>query len=221
MKLKIGVDDAGRGPVIGPMILAGCLIDEKMEDELRRIGVKDSKLLTAKRREKIAEEIRNMVLDYSVKIVSPKEIDDWNEKGLGLNELEAIKVAEIINELNKGKKKAEVVVDCPSRNCFAWREFLIGNIKDEKKLKVLCEHKADFNHVSVAAGSILAKSEREKEMTKLRKKYGEEIGSGYTSDKKSVEFLKNNINKLDKKRIFRRSWATWKRIKEEGSQRRL
>jgi len=48
--LKLGIDDAGRGPVIGPMVLAGCLIDEKTEEEFKKIGVKDSKQLTGQKK---------------------------------------------------------------------------------------------------------------------------------------------------------------------------
>ena len=56
-KLICGIDDSGRGPVIGPMVLAGVLIEESKEKKLKELGAKDSKLLTRKKRDKIAEEI--------------------------------------------------------------------------------------------------------------------------------------------------------------------
>jgi ribonuclease HII len=51
MTLVCGIDEAGRGPVIGPMVISGILIEEKCLDKLRKIKVKDSKLLTPKQRE--------------------------------------------------------------------------------------------------------------------------------------------------------------------------
>jgi ribonuclease HII len=217
--LKLGIDDAGRGPVIGPMVLAGCLIDEEIEKEFKKLGVKDSKQLTPKRREFLAEKIREMAETFEVVIVSPEEIDN---KSLGnLNQLEAIKMAEVINKINKGYKKISVVVDCPSTNITNWKDFLKMKIENLSNLEISCEHKADQNHISVSAASILAKSVREKEMDKLKEKYGKEIGSGYTSDPTTCKFLEKNIETHKDEGIFRKTWATFKKADDKSIQKKL
>ncbi|MEK6906124.1 MAG: ribonuclease HII, partial [Nanoarchaeota archaeon] len=114
--LTLGIDDAGRGPVIGPMVLAGCLVDEEAEKEFKKLGVKDSKQLTQKRREYLSCIIKEKSENFEVVISHPEEIDGSNYEGIDLNKLEAIKVAEIINKINKGYQKIKVVVDCPSPN---------------------------------------------------------------------------------------------------------
>ena len=217
----LGIDDAGRGPVIGPMILAGCLIDKKLEKSFKRLGVKDSKLLTEKRREILAEEIRKKAETFETIICSPKEIDKKNKEGLKLNELEAQHFAEIINRINGGEKRIKVIVDCPSPSILRWSDYLKKHIKNLSNLEIVCEHKADKNHVSVGAASILAKSMREKEMRKLKDKYGTQIGSGYTSDPATIKFLENYVLKYDKEGIFRKSWITWKRAFEKLKQSKL
>ncbi len=226
--LILGIDDAGRGPVIGPMILAGCLIEKSKARELSKLGVKDSKQLTQKRREFLEGEIKESAEDIEVSVCSPKEIDSWNDKGLKLNELEAEHCAKIIDKLNsrlleknKTKKKVKVILDCPSVSLVKWRDFLMTKIKELSNLDISCEHKADVNHPAVAAASVLAKCQREREMGKLRKKYGDKIGSGYTSDTLSVEFLKKNHHKFKDDGIFRKSWETWKRIAGQEGQRKL
>ncbi len=88
--LKLGIDDAGRGPVIGPMILAGCLIDEEQEAEFKKLGVKDSKLLTPKRREALAELVKEKAITFEITITHPNEIMQRNHVGINLNTLEAI-----------------------------------------------------------------------------------------------------------------------------------
>ena len=85
----------------------------------------------------------------------------------------------------------------------------------------MCEHKADKNHISVSAASILAKSIREKEMLKLKEKFGKEIGSGYTSDPLTSKFLKRNIKKYNKSGIFRKTWSTWKNALGKHEKKRL
>ena len=121
--LTLGIDDAGRGPVIGPMILAGCLLDENAEKELKKLGVKDSKQLTQKRREFLEAKIKELAETFEVIIIPPLEIDGSTEQGK-LNELEAIASSKIINRINKGFGKIKVVVDCPSVSIEKWRDFL-------------------------------------------------------------------------------------------------
>ena len=99
--LKLGIDDAGRGPVMGPMILAGCLIDEKVEKELRNLGVKDSKDLTQKRREFLEQKIKEIADTFEVVLATPNEIDSNLESGTNLNEVEANMAAKIINKINQ------------------------------------------------------------------------------------------------------------------------
>ncbi len=219
--LKIGVDDAGRGPVIGPMILAGVLIDNEQEKELKKLGVKDSKELTPKRREFLAEKIKKIITEFEIIIISPEEIEKKQAEGIKLNEVEAIACAKIINKLNKTEEKIKIVLDCPSTSLIKWKDYLIPKIKEISNLEISCEHKADRNHVAVSAASILAKSQREKEMDRLRKKYGNEIGSGYTSDPATQRFLQKYAEKYSKDGIFRKTWITWKKAKENLGQRKL
>ena len=219
--LKLGIDDAGRGPVIGPMILAGCLMDEKTEAELKKLGVKDSKQLTPKRREFLVDLIRKKAETFEIVIISASEIDRLNKKGVKLNEVEALASARIINKINKGFKKIKVILDCPSTSIVKWQDFLKTKINNLSNLEISCEHKADKNHIVVSAASILAKSIREKEMFKLKEIYGKEIGSGYPSDPKTKKFLSKNVKKYNDKGIFRKSWSTWKMAAGNVSQKKL
>ncbi|MFH1607736.1 MAG: ribonuclease HII [archaeon] len=218
---ELGIDDAGRGPVIGPMILAGCLIDKKIESSLKRLGVKDSKQLTSKRRELLAEKIKEKAETFEIIIVHPEEIDSSQDNGTKLNELEALACAKIINKINKGFKEIRVVIDCPSVSIIKWRDFLKTKIKNLSNLEIICEHKADKNHVSVSAASILAKSTREKEMDKLKEKFGNIIGSGYTSDPLTQRFIQKHAQKHKDSGLFRKTWATWKNANQKLGQSRL
>ena len=220
-KLILGIDDAGRGPVIGPMLLAGCLVRESVERELRTLGVKDSKQLTQKRREFLEKIIKEKSESFEVVVLYPEEIDAKNAEGIKLNELEALAAAKIINTLNTGKEKIKVILDCPSVSINNWREFLRLQIENLSNLEVVCEHEADRNHAAVSAASILAKSEREREMARLKKIYGEEIGSGYSSDPQTKKFLEKNVKNHNNKGIFRKTWSTWKKANSNSEQKKL
>lgn len=217
----LGIDDAGRGPVIGPMILAGCLINESTEKEFKKLGIKDSKELTPKRREFLASIIREKAETFEIVMAYPNEIDDKLGSGTNLNHLEAIKMAEIINKINKGYNRIKVIIDCPSVGIAKWADMLKTKIDNLSNLEIVCEHKADKNHIAVSAASILAKSTREKEMDILKKIYGDEIGSGYTSDPSTIKFLEKNAQKHEDSGIFRKSWETWRTALANASQRRL
>jgi len=212
--LTIGIDDAGRGPLIGPMILAGVLVDGNMERKLKGKNIRDSKAVTQEERVEMASFIKGIVLDFSVVRSFPEEIDGSLEGGVNLNTLEAKKTARVINDMNKGKvrkEKVKVVVDCPSVNTDAWRETLLGFIHHKENLDVICEHKADVNHVSVAAGSILAKTVREEEVAKIKKEFGA-VGSGYPADPMTKKFLKEKGREFADSGIFRKTWGTWKKL---------
>ena len=71
--LTLGIDDAGRGPVIGPMILAGCLLKKDVEKDLQKLGVKDSKQLTQKRREFLSKIIKEKAETCETNITLPSE----------------------------------------------------------------------------------------------------------------------------------------------------
>ena len=220
-QLILGIDDAGRGPVMGPMILAVCLIDKKHERYLKNIGVKDSKDVTPKRREFLEEKIKEKAELFHIEIITADEIDHKNSEGLKLNELEAEHFAEIINQINKGEEKIKVVVDCPSPNIAKWTDYLKTKINNLTNLEISCEHKADKNHVAVAAASILAKCVREKEMKKLKEEFGEEIGSGYCSDPLTMRYLNKFAAKHKDSGIFRKTWITWKKAFDNLSQQTL
>lgn len=219
--LILGIDDAGRGPVIGPMVLAGCLIDDAVEKEFKKIGVKDSKQLTQKRREFLAEKIKESAETFEVVLAQPDEIDGKNGDGINLNSLEAIKMAEVINKINKGYGKIKVIIDCPSVSIEKWKDFLKTKIENLSNLEIVCEHKADVKYPAVSAASILAKTVREKEMEKLKEKYGTEIGSGYCSDPATYKFLQIHSKTHQDSGLFRKTWSTWKEACAIAEQKKL
>ena len=217
MALILGIDDAGRGPVIGPMVLAGVLMDEHEEIELKELGAKDSKLLTPEKRRKIGDQVLKR-FEHHIEVSSPKEIDDSDN----LNYLEAVKTAMIINKLiinTIGVTKA--IVDCPSVNIEKWSNDVQKLIEKPEKVNLVCEHKADFNHLVVAAASIIAKEKREEEMFKIKFKIQEDCGSGYPADPKTKEFLKDNHNNPKYKDIIRFSWKTIKNLQSAKNQKKL
>lgn len=205
----LGIDDAGRGPILGPMFLAGVLIKESENSKLKDLGAKDSKLLVHSQRLKIAKEVKN-ISKFHIVESSPKEIDNAVET-INLNTLEAKEAAIIINKLNNKKDKIKVIVDCPSVNTEAWKNKMISFIEYIDNLTILCEHKADFNHPVVGAASILAKVSREEAVSKIKEEFGD-IGSGYPSDPVTIEFIKSKGIDLAKTGIVRTSWATWKKL---------
>jgi len=209
----VGIDEAGRGPLIGPMVMAGVLIDESKDENLINLGVKDSKLIIPSKREILYDKIIKLVDRYHIIKVPPKEIDDaLNSPDINLNWLEAIKTAEIINEL----KPEKAFVDCPSNNIPAYTDYLqnLLNVKCE----LVVEHKADEKYPSSSAASILAKVTRDREIAKLKMEYGN-IGSGYPSDPATKEFLLKNYKKYPE--IFRRTWQSYKKVAEEQKQKNL
>ena len=207
----LGIDEAGRGPVIGPMIIAGVMVHDGKEAELG--AVKDSKLLTHKKRELLSHQIVEHS-EFKVIQIEPQEIDEaLLSDSLNLNWLEAHKQAEIINELNPDV----AIIDCPSPNCKKYTEYL-RKLLNNKETKLIVEHKADVNYPVCSAASIVAKVRREEEVAKLKEKYGE-IGPGYQSNAITQKFIKENWEKHPE--IFRKTWSTFKNHEKMKNQKKI
>ncbi len=174
--LICGVDEAGRGPVIGPMVFGAVVIDKRDESELTRLGVTDSKLLLRDKREELFDKIKDLAVEYKILSVSAAQITEWM-KTASLNDVEAIKTAEMINSLTH--KPDLCYVDCPDVIPSRYSKS-IKNLC-EKDTHIIAEHKADMNYKVAGAASILAKVTRDRAIDELAKVHGE-IGSGYMID---------------------------------------
>ncbi len=225
MTLVCGIDEAGRGPVVGPMVMAGVVINKKDLSKLKRMGVRDSKLLTRKKRDELFDKIKEKVEAFEIIIIEPSEIDDaLKSDNLNLNWLEAQKSAEIIKKL----KPDEIIVDSPSNNCGAYSSYLekllepgswdIAHNKDRRGSHLICTHKADLKYVQVAAASILAKVVRDREIDKIKKRYGD-CGPGYMSNPITQKFLEENWEKHPE--IFRKSWVSYKNHEKMKFQKKI
>jgi len=210
--LVAGIDEAGRGAVIGPLVIAGVLVGEEAFQKLKELGVKDSKLLTAHRREVLFAEIRKLAKDYNVVKLWPREIDvavNSGRKLHKLNRLEAQTMARVIEALRPDK----VYVDAADVLEQRFKHHILECLSF--RAKIVSEHKADRNYVVVSAASIIAKVERDREIAELASKYGD-LGSGYPSDPKTVSFLTQCIAKESKYPDFvRKSWRPAKKAKNE------
>jgi len=213
MALVLGIDDAGRGPVIGPMILAGVITEKQEQTKLKELGIKDSKLLLPAKRKLLSDKIKKDLKHFIIPS-SPKEIDDHTN----LNWLEAEKSAEIINKLTENlNEKIEIIIDCPSTNCKAWQDYVVKLIKHPEKIsKISAEHKADLNHPVVSAASIIAKEKREDLLKQLKQELETDFGSGYPSDPRTKEFVQNNHSNPKYKDIIRFSWNTIKKLQKQS-----
>jgi len=204
MKSILGIDEAGRGPVIGPMVIAGYCIDEEKIELLKSLGVRDSKELTRKQREEIYDEITKLTDKYKYIIIGPKTIDHYVYKNR-LNYLEFENMVKIIEEI----KPNTAIIDSPLVNIKKVIEYIKNNLKIN--VEIIAENKADKNYPVVSAASIIAKVIRDKEIDKIEKKININFGSGYPSDERTIKAIKENYEIL--KDYIRESWMTVKRIK--------
>ncbi len=207
-----GIDEAGRGCVIGPLVIAGVLVKQENLSTLAQLGVKDSKLLTAKKREALVPEILNLAENHAILKLSPSQIDravDSHRRLHKLNRLEAETMAEIVTAL-----KPEVTyVDAADvlENRFA------THIQEALAFKtcIVSEHKADRKYPIVSAASILAKVERDKDVAALRGEFGD-FGTGYLADPRTKQFLEDWLKgHSDYPDCVRKSWKPAKLVKNQ------
>jgi ribonuclease HII len=212
-----GVDEAGRGPVFGPLVIAGVTIQD--DSELKEIGVRDSKKLTPNRREILAKKIREIAEKYEIIIISASDIDDMR-KVMTLNELEVSAFSKIIEKL----RPDVCYVDSADVNQERFGTDILSKLSF--KPKIVSKHKADDIYPIVGAASIIAKTTRDENVRKiaqeLEKKLNLPLGSGYPADPITKKFLKTWIKTYGELPPHtRRSWETAQRLMKENKTRKL
>lgn len=202
----LGIDEAGRGSVLGPLVIAGVVVPEKMEKVLGKMGVKDSKRLTPNRREVLSRKLKKM-FDWDIVVYSAEDIDNLRAEGINLNEIERRGMEELILKLNADKVIVDAVDVKPQR--------FQDKLHSATGAKVLAEHKADDKYIEVSAASIIAKQTRDEAIQKLNKEFEDVggIGSGYPSDPKTKEFLAN-YTYSEMPDCVRKSWNTVAKLKD-------
>lgn len=210
--LIAGVDEAGRGCVIGPLVVAGVAVSSENIQSLIDLGVKDSKLLTTKKREVLYSEILKLTRSYHIIKVQPSQIDrvvQSKRKLHKLNRLEAETMAKIIEELKPDKAYVDAADVLENRFGNHIKERLTIDIT------IVSKHKADRTYPVVSAASIIAKVERDREIADLKMANGD-FGSGYLTDSKTITFLKQLLSENgDYPSFVRQSWKPAKKVKSE------
>jgi ribonuclease HII len=198
-----GVDEAGRGSVIGPLVVCAVAINATKISMLKEIGVRDSKLLSATARDRLYDEIINIVDEYAVCIVEPKVIDAYVNRN-ALNMLEAKMFAQVIAEV----KPSLAYIDACDINPARFTKVIASSLSSYKlqfTTMLSASHKADKRNVLVGAASIIAKVTRDKAIERLKSIHGD-FGSGYPSDAKTIRFINHMLSKGITLECIRYSW---------------
>lgn len=222
-----GGDEAGRGAILGPLVISLVAVKKSSLHSLAEIGVRDSKLLPAKRRRSLYGEIEDIADEVKVDRIYPNEINSAMQNGISLNELEAVRFARLFDAMRADV--GAVYLDSPDviAEKFGVR-FKMSSSKPTKvigvKLKkedlegaitrIIAQHKADSRYAIVSAASIIAKVTRDREMKKLERSLKMELGSGYPSDDVTIAAIKSNLHNNVLDGNIRKYWSTLDRIKQ-------
>lgn len=206
-----GVDEAGRGSIIGPLVIAGISIKQDRIMDLHHLGVRDSKMLTAKARTSLFAIVSEMVDSLCIYKIDCSVIDE-NVFSKGLNKLEAETMAYVIDNL-----KADMVyVDSCDTDPGRYKHYIESRLITSKS-KLYSMHHADSLNIVVSAASIIAKFVRDGEIQEIRKTHCN-IGSGYPSDVKTMRFIRNWVSEYKcAPRFARKSWRPLRDMLEEVS----
>ena len=198
-----GVDEAGRGSVMGPLVVG--VVYAESDDALKAIGVKDSKKLTPKARERMYGQIISAADHWCTVILSSEDIDE-QRRTMTLNEIELNMFAEGVSKWDT----VQILADCPDVNETAFTERLYSKLG--KDVEIVAKHKADETYPIVSAASIVAKVTRDRMLESIREEFGEDVGSGYPSDSKTMDFIRSWIQEKGKAPAHVRT--SWEPVRE-------
>jgi ribonuclease HII len=214
-KIVIGADEAGRGLIIGPMVIGACAIDDDIKIKFEDWNIRDSKSYSSlKRLQEHTNLIKGQALAFDEQVITAKVLTNFNKEGLSMDVAEAYAFYKAIENISKKVKDIhEIQVDN-----FQAKGILRKQLKSNEKLKnvkLIILPKADSKYIAVGAGSILARYRAITELSKLKEKYGN-FGSGSTSDKRTIAWLKKYYSQNKSwPDIVRTYWKTIDRIEKE------
>lgn len=207
-----GVDEAGRGPVLGPLVVCAVAVDS--DGQLRKLGVRDSKKLSPAKREQLAPKIRKVARIELIE-VQAEEIDALRSK-MTMNELEAVVFAQLIDRISP----ETAYVDAADASERQFEKMIRSSLKCRPK--ITSEHKADDTYPVVSAASIVAKVTRDMRVREIEQLIGQPIGSGYMTDQVTTDFLDRYVSEHKcHPPHTRRSWEPAKNIMMVKSLRTL
>lgn len=199
-----GVDEAGRGPVLGPLVVAAVLVES--QEPLRELGVRDSKLLAPRRREELEPRIRALARRVETAVIPAEELNRRMPR-TNLNKIEAWAFAGLLRRL----QPAEAVLDACDVDAARFGRSVAAKARLPACV-IRAEHEADANHPVVAAASIVAKVLRDRLMAELAARHGA-CGSGYSHDPATRAFLQDWVARHGALPPFaRHEWETSKRL---------
>jgi ribonuclease HII len=212
-RIFAGVDEAGRGPVLGPLVVACAVTDDPAG--LAAAGVRDSKAMSAAARERLEPELKRRLRGFALVVLEPAQIDERRERQ-SLNAIEGDAFVLAVTQAAKaaGARRLDVLeADAADAHEPNFRAMLVKGLAkhaDELRVgRVVAEHKADVRYPAVSAASILAKVERDRRVRDLGVQVGAQIGSGYPHDAVTLRFLREYIKTNgDVPPFARRSWKT-------------
>ncbi|MCI4317624.1 MAG: ribonuclease HII [Thermoplasmata archaeon] len=212
--IVLGLDEAGRGSWLGPLVIGGFLTDRATADTLPEMGVADSKCLTPRRREALFRQLAAVGRRLTIAL-PPATIDRWVRDGR-LNDLEAHAFARLIRRTRPGFVYLDACDPVASR--FGIRVASLSGVD----ARMDARHRADEEIPVVSAASIVAKVCRDRAVSRLSKELDGEIGSGYPSDPTTVTFVRDFFaTPHAHPEWLRHSWAPTERLMRERSARRL
>ncbi len=213
--------------MVGPIVISIVSVSKGKEGRLSRIGVRDSKMLTKKKRRFLLDEINAIAEEVRVYSISNSEINEAMENKISINELEALNFARLIDSANviPGKIYIDSPDVVPERfglriKLLSKRPLAIDGVKESRRnrrpgtIKIISEHKADARYPVVSAASIIAKVTRDEEVDRIKDEVGISLGSGYPSDRYTVDAIKADLKKNVLKPYIRNYWKTMNIIKQ-------
>ncbi len=200
-----GIDEAGRGPVVGPMVLACVAVAEDQVEALRAMGVRDSKKIAKKTRERIAAGLRSLHgIRIEEEIATPEEIDAAvTDRSMTLNGLELSRMARLIDRVRPDIVHVDMVGASAEKQQLALLRLL------DFPVRIIAAARAEDQYPAVAAASILAKTRRDQLVAAIEAEYGERygpVGSGYPGDAKTVAFVRALGRSVSG--VVRRTWGS-------------